>query len=120
MAIGSSRLPVFPVPEGNTAEQFIRDESAAGLAARFAEKVDVAGGAGNGTITGSVSNGGTFKPGGDGTAGKITVTGAYTQTSAGTLNIDFGGTSAGTTFDQLAVTGSARMRSTTGSTTAPR
>jgi DNA polymerase-3 subunit alpha len=38
LKLGSSRLPVFPVPAGSTAEQYIRDESAAGLAVRLTEK----------------------------------------------------------------------------------
>ncbi len=37
--------------------------------------------------------------------GTLTITGDYTQTSAGTLAIEIGGVTAGTQFDQLAVSG---------------
>jgi DNA polymerase-3 subunit alpha len=37
LQLGSSRLPVFPVPDGSAAESFIRTQSRAGLAARWSE-----------------------------------------------------------------------------------
>jgi len=42
LKLGASRLPVFPVPDGSSAEDHIRRESAAGLAARMAEKASAA------------------------------------------------------------------------------
>ncbi|HXC59923.1 MAG TPA: DNA polymerase III subunit alpha, partial [Steroidobacteraceae bacterium] len=38
LKLGSSRLPVFPVPDGSSAEDHIRKEAAAGLTARMTEK----------------------------------------------------------------------------------
>jgi DNA polymerase-3 subunit alpha len=40
LKLGTSRLPVFPVPDGSSAEDHIRHESAAGLASRMTEKAD--------------------------------------------------------------------------------
>jgi hypothetical protein len=60
---------------------------------------------GSGTIQGSVTNSGEVRPGTS--AGRLTVNGNYTQTPAGTLFIEVGGTNAGTHYDQLAVTGNA-------------
>ena len=42
--------------------------------------------------------GGTLAPGDIGTAGRTTITGNYTQTSAGTLAVDIGGTTQGSAF----------------------
>ena len=63
-------------------------------------------------INTSVSNAGSINSGGNGSAGQITVAGNFAQTSAGILDIDLGGTVAGTQFDQLAVTGSATLNGT--------
>jgi hypothetical protein len=52
---------------------------------------------GAGTIVGDATNSGSFSPG-----GTLTVTGDYTQESAGELDIDIEGTTAGT-YDVLAV-----------------
>src|SRR5579859_816431 len=67
---------------------------------------------GGGTVAGDVSNAGTVDPGGPGTAGTLTITGTYTQTSTGVLNADIGGTTAGTQFDQLNVTGGVTLGGT--------
>lgn len=45
-------------------------------------------------------------------AGKETITGTYTQGSAAALDIDIGGTTAGTNFDQLTITGAASLNGT--------
>jgi len=60
----------------------------------------------------NITNGGTLNPGGIGSAGLISITGNFTQTSSGTINLDFGGTAAATQFDQLAITGSASLAGT--------
>ncbi len=65
---------------------------------------------GNGTITGDVTNGGTVGPGLS--AGALSISGNYTQNSTGTLAIEIGGTTAGTQFDQLNVTGTATLGGT--------
>lgn len=57
--------------------------------------------AGTNFVAGSLTNGGSVDPGG--AFGKLTVTEAYTQTTDGALNIEVGGTSAGTDFDLLAI-----------------
>ncbi len=66
---------------------------------------------GVGTISGNLTNKGTVRPGGTGAAGTLTVTGNYTQTATGVLNIELGGTGAGT-FDVLAVGGVANLNGT--------
>jgi hypothetical protein len=67
---------------------------------------------GSGTITGNVSNtSATVRPGGTGTVGTLTITGAYTQSAGGTLAADLGGTGAGQ-FDVLAVGGTATLGGT--------
>ena len=68
--------------------------------------------AGIGTIGGTVSNSGTVRPGGSGTAGELTITGNYTQTSGGTLAVDLGGTIAGELYDVLSVGGTATLAGT--------
>ena len=65
---------------------------------------------GFGTVTGNLVNGGTVHPG-DG-PGILTVTGNYTQTSAGILDIQIGGPNAGTGFSQLNITGTAALGGT--------
>jgi hypothetical protein len=63
---------------------------------------------GTGTITGNVNNsGGTLSPGHS--PGTITETGNYAQSAGGTLKIEINGTTAGTDYDQLSVTGSATL-----------
>jgi hypothetical protein len=59
---------------------------------------------GTGTVTGGASNsGGTARPGL--TPGILTVTPSYIQGAGGSLNIELGGLTAGTEYDQLSVTG---------------
>jgi autotransporter-associated beta strand protein len=62
---------------------------------------------GSGTVTGAVSNSGSLSPGGTGTTGIFNVVnGPFTQTAAGTLNIDLTPSGvAGTGYDQVLVTG---------------
>ena len=64
--------------------------------------------AGTGTVVaGLLSNSGTVHPG-DG-PGTLSITGNYMQTSAGILDIQLGGSTAGTGYSQLAVSGSATL-----------
>ena len=63
---------------------------------------------GSGTINGNVTNGGQVIPGGAGAAGTLTVNGNYSQTASGSLNIELGGTAAGSS-DLLAVSGTAAL-----------
>jgi uncharacterized repeat protein (TIGR01451 family) len=63
---------------------------------------------GKGTITGDVNNaGGNVNPGTS--PGILTITGNYTQGAAGALNLDLNGTTAGTLYDQLNVSGTATL-----------
>ncbi len=63
---------------------------------------------GSGTITGNVDNtGATVAPGAS--AGALTITGNYTQSAAGVLAIEIGGTTQGTLFDHLNVGGTASL-----------
>jgi hypothetical protein len=75
--------------------------------------VDLNGGQliGNGTFTGSVrNNGGTLGPGHS--PGKIVITGNYTQGASGVLNMEIGGKTPGTQYDQLQVSGTATLGGT--------
>ena len=66
---------------------------------------------GSGTIIGNVLNAaGTVAPGNS--PGILSVTGNYTQSSAGTLQIELGGTTPGSGFDQLLVTGGMSLAGT--------
>ncbi len=67
--------------------------------------------AGTGIITASVTNAAQVSPGGSGAAGTLAIVGNYTQASGGTLNVELGGTGAGT-FDKLTVSGSATLNGT--------
>jgi hypothetical protein len=72
-----------------------------------ATPVDIRGGtlSGAGAVIGDVSNGGTVAPGNS--PGILLVTGNYTQTLAGILDIEIAGLTAGSGYDQLRVFGSA-------------
>gem|GEM_PF-441485 len=69
---------------------------------------------GAGTVTANVSNQAVVAPGSS--AGCITISGNYTQTSAGALNIEIGGTTPCTQYDQLNVTGNATLAGTLNAT----
>jgi hypothetical protein len=73
--------------------------------------VDLQGGllSGSGAVSGNVNNAAQVGPGDS--AGAISITGNYTQTSAGALNIQLAGTTAGQ-FDTLSVTGAATLAGT--------
>jgi len=58
---------------------------------------------GSGTLDSNLVNAGSVSPGAS--PGIITVDGDYTQDSSGTLAIELGGTTPGSGYDQLAVTG---------------
>ncbi len=65
---------------------------------------------GTGTITGNlVNNGGYVNVGIGEVTGILNLTGAYTQSSSGTLVVDLRGTTAGTNYDQFAVGGTASI-----------
>ena len=63
---------------------------------------------GNSTIQANVFNSGSTSPGVN-NAGMLSIKGNFNQTSTGALNIAIGGTTAGTQYDQLAVTGSVAL-----------
>lgn len=62
---------------------------------------------GHGAIQGHVRNSGTIKPGLS--AGLLTIDGDYQQFISGALEVELGGTAAGTSYDQLAITGNALL-----------
>jgi hypothetical protein len=64
---------------------------------------------GFGILAGNVSNAGTITPGNGSSTGILTVAGNYTQTTAGTLVVLANGTTAGSAYSQLAVTGSVAL-----------
>ena len=55
---------------------------------------------------------GTLIVGGTGTTGLLSISGNYEQTSAGTLDMEIGGNTAGIQFDKLAISGSATLAGT--------
>ena len=65
---------------------------------------------GNGTITANVSNDGTFAPGLS--PGTITISGNYAQSSVGSISIELAGTTPGTQYDQLVISGAAALDGT--------
>ena len=66
---------------------------------------------GSGTVGGITINvGGILAPGDS--PGRLTVNGNYNQTSGGALNVEIGGVTPGTGFDQVAVSGSATVGGT--------
>ena len=65
---------------------------------------------GSGTVTANVVNDGVLSPGDS--PGTLTINGAYTQDSTGILNLEIGGTTAGTQYDQLHVSGLATLAGT--------
>src|SRR5208282_5714435 len=65
---------------------------------------------GSGSISADVVNNGTLRPGD--IPGLLTITGNYTQTATGALDIESGGTTAGTQYDQLNVSGTAALDGT--------
>ena len=58
------------------------------------------------------ANNGTMNPGTPGTAGTLSLTGADPMSSTSILNIDIGGLTVGTQYDQLAASGSAALSGT--------
>jgi T5SS/PEP-CTERM-associated repeat protein len=65
---------------------------------------------GEGTATGVLSNAGRVAPGHS--AGTLSIVGAYAQAAAGTLEIELGGATPGTGFDQVTVAGGAAVGGT--------
>ncbi len=66
---------------------------------------------GTSSINASVTSAGTTSPGSNG-IGVLTIDGSFTQYGAGALDIQVGGTTAGTEYDQLAVTGAVQLGGT--------
>ena len=79
-----------------------------------AGNLNVEGGAlvGTGVVNANVTNAGQVIPGRTGTAGLLAINGTYTQTASGSLDVDLGGTTAGSQYDQLAVSGTATLGGT--------
>ena len=65
---------------------------------------------GDGNIIANVQNGGAVAPGTS--PGALHITGNYSQSSAGSLQIELGGTAPGTGYDQLLISGSAALNGT--------
>lgn len=76
--------------------------------------VDVEGGSltGSGTVGSNVWNAALIDVGGGGATGVLTVTGDYTQTPDGVLNMEIGGTDPSGGFDQLHIRGAALLDGT--------
>jgi fibronectin-binding autotransporter adhesin len=67
---------------------------------------------GAGTLNANVSNSATVNAGDSGKAGLLGITGSYTQLSSGTLNVSIGGTTLGTQYSQLKISGPASLGGT--------
>ena len=68
---------------------------------------------GQGTVASVVNSSATVTAGNSPTkAGKLTISGAYTQTSTGILNVAIGGTTVGTQYSQLGVSNGASLGGT--------
>lgn len=67
---------------------------------------------GTGQVYGALTNAGTINPGDPGVIGNIGVSGSYTQTSTGILNMDVGGSGSNMSGDQLNVSGLATLAGT--------
>jgi T5SS/PEP-CTERM-associated repeat protein len=65
---------------------------------------------GDGNIVASIQNGGLVSPGTS--PGALHIQGVYTQTAAGKLQIDLAGTTPGTQYDQLLVSGAVSLAGT--------
>ena len=80
-----------------------------------ARSLDIGAGSlwGSGTIQASVTNASLFGvfpfPSTNRDAGQLAIYGNYTQTATGVLDIGLGGTTAGTQYDQLAISGTATL-----------
>jgi uncharacterized repeat protein (TIGR01451 family) len=70
---------------------------------------------GNGTIAGTVANHAVVAPGAS--PGTLTINGDYVQAANGTLDIQLGGTTPGTQYDRLAVSGTVTLDGTLNVTT---
>ena len=64
---------------------------------------------GAGTITGNVTNSGAAIQPGGGVVGVLGIMGNYTQSGTGSVAIEIGGTTAGTQYDQINVSGTATL-----------
>ena len=86
--------------------------------------VSVSGGAliGSGTVNGRLTNGGVVAPGNNAVGqpfGTIRVEGSYEQLASGSLNLDVGGTNAGSNYDVLQVDNTATLSGALRVNTAP-
>ncbi|MBK7423452.1 MAG: hypothetical protein IPJ48_10325 [Propionivibrio sp.] len=74
---------------------------------------------GSGTLNlggATLTNSGTIKPGGTGAAGTLSITGNLVNSGSGTIEAELGGTTAGTQYDVLAVSGNVTLGGTLNST----
>ncbi|MFS6826944.1 beta strand repeat-containing protein [Cyanobium sp. ATX-6F1] len=62
--------------------------------------------------TGTVTNNGTIKPGGTGAAGTLNITGNFVSSASGIIEAELGGTTAGSQYDRLAVSGNVTLGGT--------
>jgi len=67
---------------------------------------------GAGTLHGNTSNGASISAGDAGKAGLLTITGTYTQLASGSLNVNVGGTTVGTLYSQVKISGTASLGGT--------
>ncbi|HTV65427.1 MAG TPA: hypothetical protein VMD98_07475, partial [Bryocella sp.] len=67
---------------------------------------------GAGTLHGNTSNSAAISAGDSGKAGLLTITGTYTQLASGSLNVNVGGTTAGTLYSEVKISGKASLGGT--------
>jgi hypothetical protein len=68
--------------------------------------------AGSATLNTNLTNNGTLILAGLGVAGTLTINGNYTQSSGATLRMEIGGTTAGSGYDRLTISGTATLAGT--------
>jgi len=67
---------------------------------------------GTNTVVGNVANQAIVAPGGTASAGRLTINGNYTETGAAVLQIELGGATPASGFDQLSISGTATLAGT--------
>lgn len=115
LAIGAASTLI--VPAGNyrqTGGSTTLPSGSSQIGIIVADTVEIQAGtlSGSGTINGNVTNNGTITVGGAGTTGILYITGNYTQTASGVLNLDIGGVEPISQHDLLIAGGTSTLAGT--------
>jgi len=104
----------FTVSGSNSYTQSAGTTTVDGTLAGGTAGISVTGGTllGVGTLNANTTNSATISVGDSGKAGLLAITGTYTQLSTGTSKVSVGGTTVGTQYSQLKITGTASLGGT--------